>query len=150
VSVYTVPAYFRPDRAAGLPRPPEWTELASCAYIGSDFWFVDKGESTVPAKRVCRSCEVRLRCLETAMACPGEHGVWGGFSERARRGMASEIAGGKSLEDIIAEDDARYYEQIERGTYGDRRPAIERETRRLKREALAATTTSTTQPRKAA
>jgi WhiB family transcriptional regulator, redox-sensing transcriptional regulator len=142
----------RPHRAGNLSRPPKWTELAVCTEVGTELFYPEEGTSTAaPAAAICRSCEVRLTCLRDALTRPGELGVWGGFSERARRRVAREHADGKPLEDIIAEDDARIYGRLEaaaeRGTYDERRPAIEREARRVKREAI---TVRTAQPRKAA
>jgi WhiB family redox-sensing transcriptional regulator len=75
-----------------LPAPPplvvpgEWAGEALCAQIGADLWFSGKGESSEPAKQVCRACPVREECLEYALAA-GEwrYGVWGGMSPRERR-----------------------------------------------------------------
>lgn len=145
-----------------LPRPPKWTELAVCTEVGTELFYPEKEEgglSAEPAKALCRSCDARLRCLEDALTRPGELGIWGGFSERIRIRVAREHEAGKPLEDIIADDDARYYARIEAraeavaakgGTYKDRRPAIEREGRRVKREAMDLSAPPTTQPRKAA
>lgn len=120
-------------------RPPQWTDLALCTEIPGDVFFPEAGQPAGPATAVCRSCEVRLQCLDAAVQRPGTMGVWGGFSERVLRRVARQHAAGKSLEDIIAADDARHYARIEaraaRGTYTDRRLAAERETRRVKREA---------------
>ena len=50
-------------------------------------WFFpdeEKGETSVKAISVCNGCVVREECLAYALV-HGEHGVWGGKSERARR-----------------------------------------------------------------
>jgi WhiB family redox-sensing transcriptional regulator len=92
----------------------QWTELAVCTEVGTDLFYPEEGTSTaVAATAVCRSCEVRLTCLRDALTRPGEEGVWGGFSERARGRVTREHEAGKPLEDIIADDDARYYDRIE-------------------------------------
>jgi WhiB family transcriptional regulator, redox-sensing transcriptional regulator len=39
------------------------------------------------AKAVCGRCEVRLQCLEWAMATGQTSGVWGGLSEEERRAL---------------------------------------------------------------
>ena len=50
-------------------------------------------ESTWPAKRVCRGCEVRAECLQEALDRGERFGVWGGLSERERRTLAARLAG---------------------------------------------------------
>lgn len=55
----------RPDRSGGV--------------------FPEKGGSTREAKRVCVGCEVRVECLEYALANDERFGIWGGLSERERR-----------------------------------------------------------------
>jgi len=39
------------------------------------------------AKLVCLGCDVRLECLEWAMATGQDAGVWGGLSEDERRSL---------------------------------------------------------------
>ena len=39
------------------------------------------------AKQVCRSCDVRERCLGWALEAGQDHGVWGGMSEDERRAL---------------------------------------------------------------
>lgn len=39
------------------------------------------------AKRVCRRCEVREKCLEWALEMKQDHGVWGGMSEDERSSL---------------------------------------------------------------
>ena len=39
------------------------------------------------AKAICMLCEVRMECLEWAMATGQEAGVWGGLSEEDRRAL---------------------------------------------------------------
>jgi WhiB family redox-sensing transcriptional regulator len=41
----------------------------------------------VAAKAICSLCEVRMECLEWAMATAQEAGVWGGLSEEERRAL---------------------------------------------------------------
>ena len=64
---------------------PDWMRLARCTEVDPELHFPDKGHSTVPAKKVCFSCEVRPECLEYALANHERFGVWGGLSERERR-----------------------------------------------------------------
>lgn len=82
---YTVSAYLRVHSPDAAPEIPAWQDLALCAEVGDDFWFPEKGGSTLPAKQVCRSCEVRAECLEYALTHEEQFGVYGGLSERERR-----------------------------------------------------------------
>jgi WhiB family transcriptional regulator, redox-sensing transcriptional regulator len=63
----------------------EWQERALCAQTDPEAFFPEKGGSTREAKRVCGSCEVRVECLEYALANDERFGIWGGLSERERR-----------------------------------------------------------------
>lgn len=55
-----------------------------CAQTDPEAFFPELGGSCLPAKAVCRRCEVRDDCLTWAMATREPHGVWGGLSERER------------------------------------------------------------------
>lgn len=37
------------------------------------------------ARAICRSCPVRLACLEWAIDVGADHGIWGGLSEQERQ-----------------------------------------------------------------
>lgn len=64
---------------------PAWQRDALCQeYLAVNF-FPERGESTSPAKAVCRRCLVREECLAFALASVERHGIWGGLSERERR-----------------------------------------------------------------
>jgi WhiB family transcriptional regulator, redox-sensing transcriptional regulator len=67
------------------PSELEWQERALCAQTDPEAFFPEKGGSTREAKRVCLSCEVRVECLEYALANDERFGIWGGLSERERR-----------------------------------------------------------------
>ena len=71
----------------GADRDPalEWQEHALCAQTDPEAFFPEKGGSTREAKRVCQSCDVRVECLEYALAQDERFGIWGGLSERERR-----------------------------------------------------------------
>ena len=64
---------------------PEWRDQALCAEVDPEIFFVEKGGSIAPAKRVCRSCDVRAECLEYALENGEEFGIWGGLSPQERR-----------------------------------------------------------------
>lgn len=68
----------------------EWRVLANCQGVDPDLFFIERGESSSPAKAVCRACLVREPCLEYALTNCEKFGVWGGLSERERRRMRQE------------------------------------------------------------
>jgi WhiB family redox-sensing transcriptional regulator len=69
-----------------------WMDRALCAQVDGDLFFVERGCSPRPAKRICAACEVREPCLEYALANNEMHGVWGGTSELDRRRMRKRAA----------------------------------------------------------
>ncbi len=62
-----------------------WQADSLCAQTDPEAFFPEKGGSTREAKRVCVSCEVRVECLDYALANDERFGIWGGLSERERR-----------------------------------------------------------------
>ena len=74
---------------------PGWQDQALCAQTDPEAFFPDKGGSTREAKRVCRSCEVRVECLEYALEHDERFGIWGGMSERERRRLKREAPCGR-------------------------------------------------------
>jgi WhiB family transcriptional regulator, redox-sensing transcriptional regulator len=89
MSLYTVSHYLRdfglePAQAA---EDLTWQDAALCAETDPEAFFPEKGGSTLPAKQVCRNCEVRAECLDYALKHEdiSGFGIWGGLSERQRR-----------------------------------------------------------------
>lgn len=73
-------------------KPGDWWQLADCQSADPDLFFpissVGMALSDLErAKAVCRSCQVRLNCLEYALQTRQMHGVWGGKSEDERRAL---------------------------------------------------------------
>jgi WhiB family redox-sensing transcriptional regulator len=64
---------------------PSWHARAACRSASIDAFFVGKGKSIEPARRICADCPVRLDCLQYAMEHDDVTGVWGGFSYLERR-----------------------------------------------------------------
>ena len=62
-----------------------WQADSLCAQTDPEAFFPEKGGSTRDAKKICASCEVRVQCLEYALANDERFGIWGGLSERERR-----------------------------------------------------------------
>jgi WhiB family redox-sensing transcriptional regulator len=67
-----------------------WQERALCSQTDPEAFFPEKGGSTREAKKVCLGCEVRVECLEYALANDERFGIWGGLSERERRRVKRE------------------------------------------------------------
>ncbi len=68
-----------------------WQERALCAQTDPEAFFPEKGGSTREAKKVCQACEVRVECLEYALAQDERFGIWGGLSERERRRLKKRV-----------------------------------------------------------
>jgi WhiB family redox-sensing transcriptional regulator len=73
--------------------PRRWQDAALCAQVDPDIFFPERGESTRAPKQVCAGCPVRLPCLDYALEHEGiaAHGIWGGLSERERRGLKRDL-----------------------------------------------------------
>lgn len=66
-------------------REEAWRTRANCRGVDPELFYPEPGESSAPAKAVCRDCIVRLACLEYAISQHEVRGVWGGTAERERR-----------------------------------------------------------------
>lgn len=64
---------------------PEWFARAACRGVDPDLFHPSRGESTASAKEICGRCEIRVDCLDWAVATGERFGIWGGASERERR-----------------------------------------------------------------
>ena len=128
----------------------DWQAQARCQYADPDLWFPEKGGSPREAEAVCRSCTVRLQCLDYALRNEEPSGVWGGYNEHARRVVARRYRAGESLEDITAGDDVALYDRQDaaKERAQERERARYRACRQANRERLAAS--STPQPQEAA
>ena len=63
----------------------DWRLYASCLGLDWKVFFPNRGESTQPAKAVCRNCIVRTECLDDAIYRKEPAGVRGGLATRERR-----------------------------------------------------------------
>jgi WhiB family redox-sensing transcriptional regulator len=63
---------------------PAWHQEAACRGK-TELFFVNRNETTEPAKALCRICPVREACLQTAVERNELAGVWGGLSVKDRR-----------------------------------------------------------------
>jgi WhiB family redox-sensing transcriptional regulator len=66
--------------------PESWRDLALCAETDPEAFFPEKSGSTRDGKLICQSCDVRVECLDDALATNDVHfGTRGGLSARERR-----------------------------------------------------------------
>ena len=70
----------------------DWVHRARCRDEDPELFFPigttgPAAVQTERAKAICLQCEVRLQCLEWAMATGQDAGVWGGMSEEERRAL---------------------------------------------------------------
>lgn len=79
--------------------PPEFLlGAAPCASTDADVFFPAKGGTTLPAKRVCRSCPFASACLawalrnEQGLSHSLRHGVYGGLSVEERIALDRQAA----------------------------------------------------------
>jgi WhiB family redox-sensing transcriptional regulator len=82
----------RPDEDLAIEdflRRPTWHARAACRGMGTDVFFPGRGEvlKVRAAKAVCDGCSVREECLDAALDGDDTLGIWGGVSERRRRGL---------------------------------------------------------------
>jgi WhiB family redox-sensing transcriptional regulator len=73
--------------AVGDDNPLGWQVDALCSQTDPEAFFPEKGGSTRDAKRICAQCTVRTECLDFALENDERFGIWGGLSERERRGF---------------------------------------------------------------
>ncbi|MGW4341105.1 WhiB family transcriptional regulator [Rhodococcus koreensis] len=88
-----------------LPTPVaeswDWQLAAACRDADPTVFFYLDNERGEPranrvraAKRICRRCPVRARCLNYALDARETHGIWGGYTEDERRKLRRLRAGG--------------------------------------------------------
>lgn len=76
--------------AALYVRLPDWYADAACRDADVRIFDPAKGEQPEPAKRVCRTCDVRRECLdeilriEQGAARTHRTGIWAGLTPRER------------------------------------------------------------------
>jgi WhiB family redox-sensing transcriptional regulator len=70
-----------------LVKRPEWHRRAACRGADVDVFFPSNGESFEADQAFCSRCEVRIECLNAALAKPSTKGTWGGTSEQQRVAM---------------------------------------------------------------
>ena len=84
-----------PTASPVIGQDQDWRAHALCARAAEPELFFAPGalEHRV-AKRICRDCPVQVQCLTYAMEAPVDHGIWGGLTERERRGYRRKAGAG--------------------------------------------------------
>ena len=62
-----------------------WRNLGACRGLDPSVFFPETEEMAEEAKNICLTCDVRVACLEHALASREKVGIWGGTTERERR-----------------------------------------------------------------
>ena len=115
--------YIGADLANAI-RKPDWWNKAACRnpdlYRGepeiglepikpADIFFPEPtsngGNHLAPARRICKECPVRYKCLESGI--DEQFGIWGGHSPSQRRKITSLVKKGCTLEEASRRIDAR-------------------------------------------
>jgi predicted RecB family nuclease len=105
VSANRTSLQFSPGAAGPVLREDlSWQDGAACQYTDPEIFFIEKGGSPAPAKRVCRGCDIRVTCLQWALDTRERFGILGGMSEQQRRGI---LRLGLTAAEAIAEDGSR-------------------------------------------
>ncbi|MGX7730134.1 WhiB family transcriptional regulator [Rhodococcus sp. 2H158] len=91
----TLPA-FAPS-PTDVPDPHDghhWRLHARCRFVGPDTFYAPEDETWGERQRreraardICAACPVRLPCRDHAVKNKEQHGIWGGLTERERRGL---------------------------------------------------------------
>ncbi|MBJ7397261.1 MAG: WhiB family transcriptional regulator [Actinobacteria bacterium] len=62
-----------------------WRAKGACQGLNPDIFYPDSEENCEQALSICKTCEVRIACLNYALESREKQGVWGGASARERR-----------------------------------------------------------------
>ena len=73
-----------------MSRQTNWRVHAACRNADPELFFPEGAagpvlETSEQAKRICRICPVRARCLDWALSHGAAFGIWGGRTEDERR-----------------------------------------------------------------
>lgn len=70
----------------------DWMDAANCATTDPELFIIDKGGSTLQAKRICAACPVRTACLQYALDEDIRTGIYGGQTVTQRRALRRAAA----------------------------------------------------------
>lgn len=82
-----------------------WTAQADCKGKPTVLFFPPEGvKVTNRAKAICRSCPVRLECINHALQADENHGMWGGFSSLQIRSLRARGITKITLAQLLKDD----------------------------------------------
>lgn len=65
--------------------------IPPCMISDPEAWFPNlaqgRSREVLNAKQLCKTCPVRMQCLEYAMSNSDLQGIWGGLTPKERQGM---------------------------------------------------------------
>jgi len=67
------------------PLEKAWRQRGACNGLDPSIFFPETEEQASQAKSICEECQVRVSCLEHALARQEKDGVWGGATDRERK-----------------------------------------------------------------
>ena len=79
-------------REVFFPTAPTWQHQGACLGTHPGLFFPERWQSTKPAKKICKNCEVKEECLQFALDIGERFGIWGGMSEKERRKFRAKLA----------------------------------------------------------
>lgn len=62
-----------------------WRVNSACQGLDPDIFYPESEDNCDRAIAICKSCHVRIACLNYALETREKQGVWGGASARERR-----------------------------------------------------------------
>jgi WhiB family transcriptional regulator, redox-sensing transcriptional regulator len=69
-----------------------WVVFSACRDKDPDMFFPAAKEASDVAVAICMTCPVRAECLDYALEARERFGVWGGLTEKQRRGRLRRTA----------------------------------------------------------
>lgn len=84
----------RMNSALAVPITEErpWAAFAACRERDPDMFFPATPAGEREAIRICQGCAVGADCLDFALEARISFGIWGGMTEKERRGLRRKIA----------------------------------------------------------
>jgi hypothetical protein len=71
----------------------------------TELFYSERRDHQAQAKRACRGCDARMRCLTTALEQVDQYGVWGGFTAeervKMRRAVAASATNGENMYQLV-------------------------------------------------
>lgn len=62
-----------------------WRSKGACQGLDTEIFYPDNEDDCEAAISICKTCQVRIACLNYALDSREKQGVWGGASARERR-----------------------------------------------------------------